>query len=329
MTATILPPRLREADNGGSWARGPLRLPLRFGEYKVGTVGFDGFINTGHFLRRTAQMPALSSEADQLLRHDAAQAVLLSSQPCPDPLSTFSVANGMIRYVATRFSHYYIDLSGTFDEYLASLTSSRRATLRRKVRNLRDAAGAGFAFEAISSPDDVPRFLEQAALVSSKTYQQRLLDAGLPAGVEFQEWISRLASENRVRGYLLRWGDRPISYLLCTARDRVLFYDWVGYDPDFAERSPGAVLQHLAIEHLYAERAFDIFDFTEGEGDHKRASATHSVNCADVWFFPLAPRSVAALTGHAATRNLSAALVRVLTAARVKGRVKRFLRRRA
>jgi CelD/BcsL family acetyltransferase involved in cellulose biosynthesis len=117
--------------------------------------------------------------------------------------------------------------------------------------------------------------------------------------------------------------------MLCTARDRVLFYDWVGYDPDFAVWSPGAVLQHLALEHLYTERSFDIFDFTEGEGDHKRAFATDSVTCADIWYFSVAPRSVAAVAGHATMKTTSSSLVRLLSAARIKGRVKQFLRRRA
>jgi CelD/BcsL family acetyltransferase involved in cellulose biosynthesis len=324
-----LPPRLREATNGSSWARGPLRLPVRLGEYKLGSVGFDGFVNTGHFLRRTALLTQLSAEAHELLRRSEAEAILLWSQLCPDALPTLSVDGRTIRYLATRFNHYYIELSGTFDDYLASLTSSRRAAIRRKTRKLREAAGAGFALEVVTRPDDLPRFLQQAGSVSRKTYQERLLRAGLPTGVAFEQWITKLAGENRVRGFLLRWENRPVSYMLCTARDRVLFYDWVGYDPDFAAWSPGTVLQHLALEHLYDEQAFEIFDFTEGGGDHKRAFATHSVTCADVWFFSPAPRSVSALTAHIATRSLSGALGRFLAAAKVKSRVKRFLRRHA
>jgi CelD/BcsL family acetyltransferase involved in cellulose biosynthesis len=324
-----LPPRLREAANGSAWARGPLRLPLWFGEYKLGTVHFDGFVNTGHFLRRTAPLAQLSAEARQLLRGEDAEAVLLSSHLCPRPLPALAVDGGAIRYLARRFSHYYVDLSGTFDDYFSSLTSGRRATVRRKTRKLREAAGDGFAFEVAAQPADLPRFLRQAGAVSRKTYQERLLGAGLPAGAEFEQWIIKLGGENRVRGYLLRWNERPISYMLCSARDGVLFYDWVGYDPDFADWSPGTVLQHLALEHLYSERAFDVFDFTEGGGDHKRAFATQSVTCADIWFFSVAARPVAALAGHAVLKNLSAALVRALAATKTKGRAKRFLRRRA
>jgi hypothetical protein len=72
-----------------------------------------------------------------------------------------------------------------------------------------------------------------------------------------------LAAGGQVRAYLLFDGERP--YLYCPVQGDVVIYRYLGYDPDYARMSVGTVLQWLALEELFREARFRMFDFTEGE----------------------------------------------------------------
>jgi CelD/BcsL family acetyltransferase involved in cellulose biosynthesis len=73
-----------------------------------------------------------------------------------------------------------------------------------------------------------------------------------------------------------------VSYLYTPADGDTLVYAYLGYDPEFAAHSPGAVLQLEALREAMEEGAFRLFDFTEGDGQHKRQFATGSIDCADL-----------------------------------------------
>jgi CelD/BcsL family acetyltransferase involved in cellulose biosynthesis len=112
------------------------------------------------------------------------------------------------------------------------------------------------------------------------TYQEKLLDAGLPEGA--LEEMRDLAAHDAVRAWLLFLDGRPISYLYAPARGACLVYAHLGYDPAAAELSPGTVLQLEAMRMLTEERRFRWFDFTEGDGQHKRQFATGSIDSVDL-----------------------------------------------
>jgi CelD/BcsL family acetyltransferase involved in cellulose biosynthesis len=87
-----------------------------------------------------------------------------------------------------------------------------------------------------------------------------------------------------------------------------VIYAYVGHDPAFNDLSPGAVLQLEAMRDLFDEQRFKTFDFTEGEGQHKRQFATGGVACVDLLLLrpSLANRlTMAALGGFNSTVALA------------------------
>jgi CelD/BcsL family acetyltransferase involved in cellulose biosynthesis len=108
-----------------------------------------------------------------------------------------------------------------------------------------------------------------------------LLDAGLPEDAASVAHLSALAAADELRAWLLLIGGAPVAYLCCTAQGTALRYDHVGHDPAWSELSPGTVLHAAAMRDLFEDR-FARFDFTEGEGQHKRQFATDGVACVDL-----------------------------------------------
>lgn len=198
---------------------------------------------------------------------------------------------GLIAHVRQRYRRYFVDLAAGEPSWRAGLSANARAQIKRKAKKLGD-----YTVKRYRTPAEIAAFHTAARAVSAKTYQERLLDSGLPADPTD---LLRLAAADRVRAWLLSLEGAAVAFLCCTADGETLRYDHVGHDPALGHLSPGAVLQADALGDLFADR-FTRFDFTEGEGQHKRQLATGDVACADLLLLrpiPANRAAVAALKG--------------------------------
>lgn len=183
------------------------------------------------------------------------------------------------------YRRHYIDMQTGFDAYMARFSAKTRSTLRRKARKLADEAGA-YRISEHRTPVEIATFLDAALPLSAKTYQARLLDAGLPAGPVARRVMQEAAEADRMRAFLLHAGGQPVAYLALPVvgpePDATLVYAHLGYDPAWARLSPGTVLQIDALERLFAERRYRWFDFTEGDGAHKELFGTGYAACSSL-----------------------------------------------
>ncbi|MBI0473913.1 GNAT family N-acetyltransferase [Sphingomonas sp. MA1305] len=182
---------------------------------------------------------------------------------------------GLIAAVRQRYTRYYTDLTIGHDTWLAGLSGQARSTLKRKAKK---AAALGVEIRAYRTPAEFDVFHPLARQVSATTYQERLLDTGLPID---PTQLRAAAARDDLRAWLLLLDGRPVAYLCCTAEGETLLYMHVGHDPAHGDLSPGSVLHAAAMRELFADR-FRWFDFTEGEGQHKRQFASGGVACVDL-----------------------------------------------
>lgn len=178
------------------------------------------------------------------------------------------------------YERHYIDMTGSYDDYLARFSGKTRSTLRRKRRKMESESGGSLDLRLYSRPEEMDEFVHHAVPLSRITYQARLLDAGLPESEIARAEMRELAWQDRVRAFLLFLNGEPVAYLYLPVIGETLVYAYLGYDPAHANLSPGTVLQMAALERLFAEQRYRYFDFTEGEGAHKRLFGTRSAPCA-------------------------------------------------
>jgi CelD/BcsL family acetyltransferase involved in cellulose biosynthesis len=251
---------------------------------------------------------------------------LVRSLPVRGEQPKWRVAAGYISYTPLQYQRYYIDLRQSFAEYKAKFSSKSRSTLARKVRRFAEQFGGEVRSRCYATAQEMGEFHRLARQVSAKTYQERLLDAGLPASSAFREQIEKMAARGHARGYILFDADKPIAFLFCPVREDVVLYQYLGYDPAYMSWSPGTVLQWQALEAIFAERRFAFFDFTEGQSDHKRFFATGSVHCANVFFLRRNLRNLSLVLGHMGLDSVSESAGAVLAHAGLKSRVKKLIR---
>lgn len=172
------------------------------------------------------------------------------------------------------YRRYYIDMAGSYEDYLARFSGKTRSTLRRKAKKLAKESGGKLDISEYRSPAEIADYLDAALPLSRRTYQARLLDAGLPDTLEAREEMMEQAERDALRCYILRLHGEPIAYLHLPVSGDTLVYAWLGYGAEHAHLSPGTVLQMAALELLFAEQRYRRFDFTEGEGAHKAMFGT-------------------------------------------------------
>lgn len=253
---------------------------------------------------------------------------LLANIPSEGLTGTVQRQGPYINYCLKAYLRCYIDMSGDFATYQAKFSGRTRSGINRKVRKFGEHAGK-LDFRCYQTPDELKTFFKIARSVSAESYQERLLDCGLPTDPDFIDAALKAASRDDIRAFLLFSGDKAVSYLYCPVHDNVLEYAFLGYVPEFSRLSPGTVLQWLALEKLYSEKRFTAFDFTEGDSEHKRFFSTHQVPCSQQLLLrpTLAARFKIGL--HRGIGRTSIALGEGLDRLGLKSRLKKWLRRSA
>ena len=229
-------------------------------------------------------------------------------------------------YVPSQYPRYYIDMSMSLSEYKSKFSAKTRSTVNRKIRKYAEHCGGNVSWKVYKAAGEMLEFFRLARTVSKITYQERLLDAGMPDSEEFLHDMEQLAQQGRVRGFILFHQNQPVSYLYCPVTNGVLIYAFLGYDPRFMNFSVGTILQWLALEHLFEERLFRFFDFTEGESEHKKLFATHNVQCANVFFLRRNPRNFFLVHSQRGVDHLGHVIGERLDQFGMKAAVRRLMR---
>lgn len=209
-----------------------------------------------------------------------------------------ALAWGGVCFERQRYVRHYVDLAAGEAAWRAGLSGQARSTLKRKAKKLAEAGGGRLDVRRFRTAAEMAAFHPVARTVAETTYQEQLMAAGLPGDASFVERMAALAGDDAARAWLLYVGDIPAAYVWCSAEGSALRYDYVGHDPAFAALSPGSVLMGEALGDLFADR-FARFDFTEGEGQHKRGLASGGVACRDLLLLrpTIANRAAAAAVG--------------------------------
>lgn len=312
---------------------------------EISSVSFKlrlGELTLGELRRRLAVFKGRPFDPDSALSdidrappklHRGTDGFLFRSVPIQSQLPRIRIAGAWIRYVPRQYERYFADLSMSWDEYLGSFSSKSRSTLRRKVRKFEKETGGAIRWRCYSTSDEMKEFHRLARSISAQSYQERLLDAGLPDEKEFRAAMVDAASNGKALGYLIFFHGEPAAYLYCGVENGIVGYNYLGYMPKFADLSPGTVLLYLAMQDLFGGRAQRVFDFTEGgdAGKHsqKRFFSTGSVRCADVYWLRLAPGNAAVALVHTFCDWSGEAMGGLLARLGVKNRVRQWIRRRA
>ena len=282
-------------------------------------------------VRQLSMTEAMSNSDIDLMPTDPlpsdCQGYLFRSIPDKDSRSEFYAEGDFYCYVMSRAPRYFIEFGENFDEYAKTNFSSKsRSTILRKVKKFTKLSGGELDWKSYRTLEEIKEFHGQARKVAAETYQEKLFEGALPNDDEFMEQMHREAAADSVRAYLLFHEGKAVSYLYLRSEDGTLTYDYLGYLPEYGKWSVGTVLQWVALDALFAEQKFRLFDFTEGDGSHKRLFATNDVQTANVMYLRRNLRNYALIIGHRWCNSFSVWVGNTLENWGIKKTIKNFLR---
>jgi hypothetical protein len=80
---------------------------------------------------------------------------------------------------------------------------------------------------------------------------------------------------------------------------------------------------------MFEDADISLLDFAEGEGQHKATFAASSTYCADVYYFRMTLRAIAAVAAHILVTAADRAAAHTLDHVGLKSAVRKLLRRRS
>jgi len=254
-----------------------------------GAVGSD-YLDV--VVRRGEEETALAALAERLDRErsilDLVQ--VRSGRSAVGALASVLERRGWTRFERTTHLCPCVELRGrTWDEFVATLGSSHRANLRRRLRQVERAAG--FTFRRAITPGEVEAAFDSLVKLHRLCWSDRGGSDALadPAIVEFHRDFCRLAlARDWLRLYVLEIEGRPAAALYgMRYGNRFLFYQ-SGFDPERAGISVGLVCLALSMREAIAEGAEE-YDLLHGAEPYKFLWARRCRSLSRFELFPPAP----------------------------------------
>jgi hypothetical protein len=301
------------------------RLKFQIGDWTLFSVGIPVYVRQLSVSEAMAD-PDAQIQPTAPLPSDC-KGFLFRGIPDKNEGPEFYAEGDYLCYVMSRAPRYFIEFGDSFDDYAKSNFSSKsRSTILRKVKKFAKHSGGELNWASYRTPDEMMEFHRQAREVAAHTYQEKLFDGALPGDADFIEQMCREAAADSVRAYLLFHDGKAVSYLYLRSSDGTLTYDYLGYLPDYGRWSVGTVLQWVALEALFAEKKFRLFDLTEGDGSHKRLFATNNVSIANVIYLRKNLNNRLLIMAHRWCDGFSVRTGQMLENWGIKKTIKNFLR---
>lgn len=232
-----------------------------------------------------------------------------------------------LTYIAAQYPRYLTDLTTDFESYQSSLGQKLRYSTRRASKKFFEQSNNNPTFKAFKTVDEISEFYTLARVVASKTYQEKQLGLSIPDDPEYLEKLKTKAKDDSARGYMLFMHNKPIAFALALADEGMLVGEYMGFDPEFGKLSPGVVVKWESLKNLFDEQIFKWFDFTEGEGLHKRRFATHTFNCCNIFIVENTLKNRTLFASHRLFTNLADSIDATLDNVGLKRKIKKILRR--
>jgi len=160
--------------------------------------------------------------------------------------------------IQTRYEVGRTPIGCDFEAFLRGLSRSHRHAMTKAVRRLGESGTLTFRRETAPPVDAVEPLLFAGFEIEDRSWKGRAGTSVLRTPGMFGYFVRQgeeLARRQSLDLSFVELDGRPIAFLYGYRGKGVLFAHKIGYDPDFAQFSPGQALFYLLFEQLHAEQA--------------------------------------------------------------------------
>lgn len=183
--------------------------------------------------------------------------------------------------------HDMMQVPQSIEDVYRRMSGSRGKHIRSSARKLQAHADGALKIVCYRNPSDLDRLFRDAEAIAKQTYQ-RGLRAGFSDTDDIRKRLDLAAKKGWLRANLLYIGDRPVAFWIGMLYGERFVSEYMGYDPEFRQFSPGMVLIMRVIEGFCVRVDGDIvteLDFGLGHAEYKAALCTKTWDEAPIYIF--------------------------------------------
>ena len=280
-------------------------------DLRIGGVRLEGVLINGNvplFPERNTYYQGL---CEAILGMPLVDCVYMPGVPLAGPFAEFLKCarqkSGWLLYMPEWRTkrHFYIDMRGSFAQYLTKFSAKTLQTIRRKIRALERAIGDRIELVKVVDPDQVDWFLSAAGSVAARSWQKKLVDIEIGQAAARKEVLEGFAGERALRCYVLKAGEKVLAFAICFHLSNTCYFHETAYDPTWSQFSPGQSLLYLIIKDCFENEKPSIFHFGTGEADYKEMFSNQFGEEATVLILKSNFRNRLLILAHGTSRKLA------------------------
>lgn len=169
-------------------------------------------------------------------------------------------------YIRKKESHWSMTLPGTMEDFYKAKTKKSRQSFKNAINKVNK--NFHVTYKSFTDENNIDLLLNDAEEVAKRTYQRGL-------GVEFDRSkendnrIKFIAKCGWLRACVLYLNGIPCSFAIGSLYNKVLYLNFIGYNPEYKKYEIGTILLLKMVENLIVEKVHEI-DFGFGDAFYKQ-----------------------------------------------------------
>jgi Acetyltransferase (GNAT) domain len=226
--------------------------------------------------------------------------------------------------------HDSMTVPESIDDIYQRMSTTRRKHLKASIRKFQKHPAGEAKIVCYQKESELETLFRDAESIAQKTYQ-RGLGAGFADQAEVRMRLELAARKGWLRAHILYLGDRPIAFWIGMLYGGSFVSEYMGYDPEFRQSSPGMILIMQVIEGFCNRANGDAvaeLDFGLGQAEYKTVLCSKSWQEARVYIFSPTMKGLALKSVRTATGLIDGSARKLLLSAKLFPRIKRVWRDR-
>lgn len=188
--------------------------------------------------------------------------------------------------------HRWLELPQTFGDFVRALSRKNRHELRRHERKLVEDFRDRLHVRCYRHEVEVGELMREAEKIAAGTYQ-RSLGVGFEENAEVLESLCTSARKGTLRGCVLYLDEHPCAFFIGKHCKTTFYGNYMGFNPQFAEYSPGLYILMHSLEECFdpRQRATKV-DFGWGDRHYKRMLCNRSAQDGPIYLYRLSLRGI-------------------------------------
>lgn len=226
--------------------------------------------------------------------------------------------------------HFIATVPNSVEEFYRRFSSKTRSVLKSKRVKLEKAFSGEINIRCFQTADEVDSAVEEIEEVAQKSYL-RGLGLGFIDSPEMRERLKLKAQKGWLRTYVLYGGQRPLAYWNGDLVQDTFGGNYVGYDREFSNYSPGMYIMTKVIES-FCNGDKDVvrrIDFGHGDAEYKASLGMCESLEAPIHIFAPSLKGIGMNLLRMSTTGMELAIKAILVKTNLLQKIKKYWRTRA